>query len=209
MTEPTGCASILIDSQGRNMIAVAAGANLGACSDIVDDGPISKASAVVMQMENDPAQIEGLMRRVRNVGGRSILNLAPAFLLGRESLSSCDLIIVNEDEAEALAGWMACDPSVQDLSTCLNITDTVGAMERKPLLTAKGFLLLHCWSKSATLRQLGDCFVGVLASALDRVLSNKAAVGRAVTAAGISCSRGGSQSSIPFAAETDQWRLQA
>ncbi|MER8428517.1 hypothetical protein [Mesorhizobium sp. M1403] len=108
MTEPTGCASILIASQGRNMIAVAASANLVAYSDIVDDGPISKASAAVMQMENDRPQIQRLMRRVRNVGGRSILDLAPAFLLDRESLSSCDLIIVNEDEAEALAGWMAC-----------------------------------------------------------------------------------------------------
>ncbi|WP_287261417.1 PfkB family carbohydrate kinase [Mesorhizobium sp.] len=51
----------------------------------------------------------------------------------------------------------------------------------------------------------GDCFVGVLASALDRGLSLEAAMRRASAAAVIACSRPGSQSSIPFAAETDQW----
>ena len=52
----------------------------------------------------------------------------------------------------------------------------------------------------------GDCFVGVLASALDRGLAFDAAMRRATTAAAIACSRPGSQSSIPHATETDSWR---
>jgi len=51
----------------------------------------------------------------------------------------------------------------------------------------------------------GDCFVGVLASALDRGLSLAAAMRRAATAAAIACSRPGSQSSIPRSSETDSW----
>ncbi|RYG86375.1 MAG: hypothetical protein EON59_10135, partial [Alphaproteobacteria bacterium] len=49
----------------------------------------------------------------------------------------------------------------------------------------------------------GDCFIGVLASALDRGLPLKAAMTRATIAAGIACSRAGSQDSIPLRAETD------
>jgi ribokinase len=51
----------------------------------------------------------------------------------------------------------------------------------------------------------GDCFVGVLASALDRGLSLDAAMRRAAKAAAIACSRPGSQSSIPYNDETDSW----
>ncbi|WP_084683067.1 PfkB family carbohydrate kinase [Neorhizobium vignae] len=51
----------------------------------------------------------------------------------------------------------------------------------------------------------GDCFVGVLASALDRGLSLDAAMRRAATAAAIACSRPGSQSSIPLMTETNSW----
>jgi ribokinase len=51
----------------------------------------------------------------------------------------------------------------------------------------------------------GDCFVGVLASALDRGLSLDAAMRRAAKAAAIACSRPGSQSSIPHNEETDSW----
>ncbi|UVK48660.1 ribokinase (plasmid) [Mesorhizobium sp. AR07] len=211
VTEPTGCASILIDGQGRNMIAVAAGANLVACSDMVDDGLICKATAVLMQMENDTAQIERLIRRVKHLGGRSILNLAPAFPLDRKSLSSCDLIVVNEDEAEALAGWMACEPSAQDLSRCLNtgVLRTLGGDGAEAFADGEKISVAAVPVEVNDTTAAGDCFVGVLASALDRGFSLKAAVGRAVTAAGISCSRRGSQSSIPFAAETDQWLLQA
>jgi ribokinase len=49
----------------------------------------------------------------------------------------------------------------------------------------------------------GDCFVGVLAAALDRGATLAEAVTRAVTAASLSCTRVGSQSSLPDARETD------
>jgi ribokinase len=49
----------------------------------------------------------------------------------------------------------------------------------------------------------GDCFVGVLAAALDRGATLAEAVTRAVTAASLSCTRVGSQNSLPDARETD------
>ena len=49
----------------------------------------------------------------------------------------------------------------------------------------------------------GDCFVGVLAAALDRGASLSIALARAGAAAALCCTRAGSQSSLPTAAETD------
>ena len=49
----------------------------------------------------------------------------------------------------------------------------------------------------------GDCFVGVLAAALDRGAKLVDAVTRAVIAASLSCTRVGSQNSLPEAGETD------
>jgi ribokinase len=49
----------------------------------------------------------------------------------------------------------------------------------------------------------GDCFVGVLAAALDRGASLAGALNRATAAAALCCTRHGSQGSIPLAYETD------
>ena len=49
----------------------------------------------------------------------------------------------------------------------------------------------------------GDCFVGVLAAALDRGATLMAALNRATAAAALCCTRHGSQGSIPFGHETD------
>ncbi|MGK6317225.1 ribokinase [Neorhizobium sp. DT-125] len=204
--EPTGCASIFIDGQGRNMIAVAAGANLAASADAVDDELIRRASVILMQMENDVREVEKLIRRVRQAGGKSVLNLAPAFLLAHDVLSLCDLIVVNEDEAEALAAWLECGSSAQELSERLStgVLRTLGGNGAEACVDGA---VIHVPAISIEVKDTtaaGDCFVGVLASGLDRGMPLEAAMRRAATAAGLACSRPGSQSSIPFRTETER-----
>nr|WP_278002353.1 MULTISPECIES: ribokinase [Agrobacterium] len=207
VTEPTGCASILIDSHGRNMIAVASGANLVASSDEVDDALVQEARIVLMQMENDPAEIEKLIRRLSVTNAMSILNLAPAIHLEKEVLSLCDLIVVNEDEAEALAGWLDTGSSAMDLSLKLEtgVLKTLGGDGAEASVGGEIIKIPALSIEAKDTTAAGDCFVGVLASALDRGLSLKDAMTRAATAAGLACSRAGSQSSIPHANETDTW----
>jgi ribokinase len=55
----------------------------------------------------------------------------------------------------------------------------------------------------------GDCFMGVLAAALDRGQSPAAALRRAATAAALACTRHGSQGSLPTAQDTDAAMCQA
>jgi ribokinase len=205
--EPTGSAAIIIDADGRNMIAVAAGANLVAQSGGVEDELLRKASYVLMQMENDAVQIENLIRRVSNHPAKSILNLAPAYRLDRDLLSLVDIVIVNEDEAEALSGWLGCEPSARSLSEALNtgVLRTMGGEGAEAFINGEKVTVPALRVDAVDTTASGDCFVGVLASALDRGLSLDAAMRRAAKAAAIACSRPGSQSSIPHNSETDSW----
>ncbi len=205
--EPTGSAAIMIDADGRNMIAVAAGANLAAQSDGVEDELLRNVSYVLMQMENDAGQIENLIRRVSNHPAKSILNLAPAYRLDRDLLSLVDIVIVNEDEAEALSGWLGCESTARSLSESLDtgVLRTMGGEGAEAFIDGESVRVPALRVDAVDTTAAGDCFVGVLASALDRGLSLDAAMRRAAKAAAIACSRPGSQSSIPYNAETDSW----
>lgn len=206
MDELTGNASIHIDAKGRNMIVVASGANLSVSSDAVEEDLLQRTNVVLMQMENDVAEVEKLIRRASASKAVSILNLAPAFPMSSEVLSLCSLVVVNEDEAEALAGWLGCEASATALSTCLatGVLRTLGGDGAEACVDGEEIRVTALPIDVKDTTAAGDCFVGVLASGLDRGLPLKAAMQRASVAAGIACSRRGSQSSIPSAEETDR-----
>lgn len=203
--EPTGNASIHIDAKGRNMIVVAAGANLAVSSNCVEEDLLQRANVVLMQMENDVAEVEKLIRRTHASRAISILNLAPAFPLSEEVLSLCDLIVVNEDEAEALAGWLGCDASAEALSVRLGtgVLRTLGGEGAEACAFGEYVRIAAMPVDVQDTTAAGDCFVGVLAAGLDCGLPLKAAMRRASAAAALTCARKGSQSSIPERRVTD------
>src|SRR3546814_2502818 len=89
-------------------------------------------------MENDVAEVEKLIRRAFPAKVMSILNLAPAVLLEEQVLSLCDLIVVNEDEADALAGWLNCGASAKrseehtsELQSLMRISYAVFCLKKK------------------------------------------------------------------------------
>jgi ribokinase len=209
--EPTGNASIHIDGKGRNMIVVAASANLVASSDTVEDELLQQANIVLMQMENDVDEVEKLIRRTLATKARSILNLAPAFPLPAQVLALCDLVVVNEDEAEALAGWLGCEASAQALSMHLEtgVLRTLGGEGAEAFVDGEYVRTPAMSIDVKDTTAAGDCFVGVLASGLDCGLPLGSAMERASIAAGLACSRTGSQSSIPVRRETDGCSLMA
>src|SRR3546814_9819586 len=156
-------------------------------------------------MENDVAEVEKLIRRAFPAKVMSILNLAPAVLLEEQVLSLCDLIVVNEDEADALAGWLNCGASAKALSERLDtgVLRTLGGDGAEAFAIGEYIRVPAMRVDVKDTTAAGDCFVGVLDSALDRGLPLKAAMERASVAAGLACSRVGSQQSIPWAQETD------
>ncbi|MET7247158.1 ribokinase [Methylobacterium sp. EM32] len=202
----TGCASIWIDAAGRNRIVVALGANGHTRADQIADTDLARATSLLLQMEVDPAETTALLRRARTLQVRSILNLAPALPLAIDALRLAGLLVVNEDEAEATAARLGCAPEAATLRAALGI-DVVRTLGEAGSEAATADGAWHVPARAidpVDTTAAGDCFVGVLAAALDRGAPLRAAMERASLAAALACSRRGSQASLPWRAETDR-----
>lgn len=201
----TGCAAIFVDPQGANAIGVGSGANLAARATQVEDALLGPETTLVLQLEVPATETTALIHRARARGARIILNLAPAGALELAALRQLDLLTVNETEAAWLGDHLGCGSDAAALHGALGV-DVVRTLGENgaDVATATGV-------QRVPARQIvpvdttaaGDCFVGVLAAALDRGTDLPAALERASTAAAVCCTRAGSQSSLPHAAETD------
>ena len=201
----TGCAAICVDAQGRNLIAVASGANLAARHAQVEEALLGPQTTVLLQMEVPRAETEALIRRARATGCRIVLNLAPAAALDEDALRSLDLLVVNEGEAGFLADLLECVASAGALSVRLGVAVVVTLGEQGlAAATASGAIRLPAHPVAAVdTTGAGDCFTGVLAAALDRGMTLPDALARANVAAGLCCTRRGTQGSMPMRAATD------
>jgi ribokinase len=199
----TGCAAICTDITGRNQIVVGSGVNVVVPAPPVEDALFGPDMLLVTQMEMDPEETAALILRARAKGARTIHNLAPPIPLDPAALRALDVLVMNEDEADWLARHLdASDATAAALHIALGITviRTLGGGGAE-WAGAEG----EGWIPAAevTVRDTtaaGDCFVGVLAAALDRGLNLPDALHRANIAAGLACTRAGSQGSLPNAA---------
>ncbi|MSP00330.1 MAG: ribokinase [Acetobacteraceae bacterium] len=201
----TGCASIAVDPAGNNAIAVGSGANLAAHQSQIEDGLLTPTTTLLLQMEVRAEETAALIRRARANGARIILNLAPAAPLPEDALRKVDILVVNETEGAWLAGQFDCAFTAAALHERLGVTviQTLGGDGLEAASsTGTETIPAHAITPIDT-TAAGDCFVGVMAAALDRGGSLTAALTRATAAAALCCLSPGSQGSIPVAAETD------
>ena len=201
----TGCATIAVDPAGNNAISVGSGANLVARQAQVEDALLGSQSIIVLQMEVSAQETAALIHRARAKGARIILNLAPAAPLPEATLRELDVLVVNETESAWLALHLGCTDGAASLRDRLDVTivRTLGEHGLE-VATAEGVTAIPARAiVPVDTTAAGDCFVGVLAAALDRGATLTAALHRATAAAALCCTRPGSQSSIPSARETD------
>ena len=102
VTSTTGLASIWVDPEGRNQIAVASGANAALKAEALLGHPLDTATLLVLQMETPVAEVEAAIGLARRTGVKTILNLAPALPISRSALGQVDVLVVNEHEAATL-----------------------------------------------------------------------------------------------------------
>jgi ribokinase len=205
----TGCAAIAVNPAGDNAIVVGSGANLLARHSQIEDALLGPESTVVLQMEVPPEETAALIRRARARGARILLNLAPAAPMPEAVLRELDVLVVNEIESAWLASHLGCADGAGALHDCLHIAvvRTLGG-DGLELATTDGVTTMSARAITPVdTTAAGDCFVGVLAAALDRGATLPAALARATTAAALCCTRPGSQGSIPAGAETDAFGL--
>ena len=201
----TGCAAISVDPAGNNAIAVGSGANLTARQTQIEDSLLGPRSTIVLQMEVPAVETAALIHRARASGARIVLNLAPAAPLPERAFRQVDVLVVNETESAWLAAHLGCPDGAGALRDCLGvvIVRTLGG-DGLEAATAEGVMAIPARAiVPVDTTAAGDCFVGVLAAALDRGATLTVALNRATAAAALCCTRRGSQGSIPTARETD------
>ncbi|WP_085528873.1 PfkB family carbohydrate kinase [Kocuria massiliensis] len=101
----SGTAHITVDAHGENTIAIVPAANRSVSPELVRSAGsegFGGSRVVVAQGEIPVETLEQLARTVSETSARFILNLAPAADVSSECLSSTDVLVVNESEAQAV-----------------------------------------------------------------------------------------------------------
>jgi len=204
---PTGCATITVDPQGENLIAVASGANLDAAAAQVPNRLLRPGTVLVLQREVSVAENAALIRRARGCGARIVLSLAPAGSIAPARLEDIDILIANKGEAATLGGETATARRLRQ-----GLVVTRGAAGAVMLLADGGEIAVPALAiDPVDTTGAGDTFAGVLAAGLDDELALDRALRRASAAAALACLVLGAQQAMPDRASIDAAvaRLQA
>ena len=202
---PTGCATILVASNGENCIAVVPGANAHASPDTLPDSALSRDSLLLLQQEVPIIANAALIARARRLGARIVFNAAPAHPLSLDLLQQLDVLIVNEDEAAMLAaalGWPAASfafasAAVAATANALTVIVTLG---ERGAVAACGTETIQCVPPHVDVvdtTAAGDAFVGALAAALDGGSQLRDALRTATAAGSLACTVSGAQPAMP------------
>lgn len=209
-TLPSGVALITVDQNGENCIVVASGANATLNPDDIDKArlEIESASIILMQLEIPIKTVEYVAKLAKSKGIPVILNPAPVCSLRDEILDCISILTPNRKEAEMLSR--------------IPVTEIESAKKAAEIISRKGVktIIITLGSKGALIYEndefiivsavkvnaidttaAGDVFNGALVVALAEGKSNKEAVQFACAAAGITVTRMGAQSSVPYRRE--------
>lgn len=212
---PTGTAVIYVNEAGDNSIVVVPGAN-GQCNSAYlkeNDSLFIESDYVLLQMEIPAEAVFYAIRRAKQLGKTVILNPAPAPEAIPEDILNCiDYITPNEIELARLTNT-SCDKLDDIIYASFSLVER-GVQNVLVTLGERGALLVNDngtehykavkTDKIVDTTAAGDCFNGAFVTALAEGKSEKEAVLFANTAASISISRAGAQSSIPSREETDR-----
>lgn len=213
-TAPSGIASICVDEQGENSIAVASGANANLSRADIDSArdAILSADILMMQLECPLQTVQAAGRLAYDHAVPVILDPAPAQNLSREFLSLISILTPNESEAELLTGIKIDTPKKADMAGqalfdkgVQTILITMGSRgifvfnkEYRELMPA--FKVNPVDTTAA-----GDVFNGALAVALAEGKSLMDSVKWAQAAAALSVTKPGAQPSIPTRNDIDNF----
>jgi ribokinase len=206
----TCVASVWFDTQGRNQIAVASGANLLTRADALRPEILAAGDWLVLQMEIPSGEVSKAAALAKARNARVILNLAPALPVEEATLRQVDVLVLNEHEASQLCthiGQASGSPAklAGPISRLLGITVIV-TLGSGGAVGAKGDQNWQVPSmpvKAVDTTGAGDCFVGVLAAAMDRGLEMQPAMRRACVAASMACTLVGAAPSFPTGVAID------
>ncbi|MBL4666098.1 MAG: hypothetical protein JKY04_01875, partial [Sneathiella sp.] len=205
---PTGCASIWVDGQGENSIVVYSGANATAKADQVPQTQLASSELLLLQMEVAVEENWKLLEKAKNQNVRTLLNLAPVGPVPVSALLDLDYLVVNEIEAAALAKQHQISDDGEEALALVFASKfnlccilTLGA---RGVIAAEGGQIFNMPAAEVTVvdtTAAGDSFIGGFAAAISKKWPLEKSLKFATEVAGLTCTRLGAQSSIPYAAE--------
>ena len=200
----SGLAAVWIDGEGRNQIAVASGANEALKAEALHRQAISAGSYLVLQMETPIGEVEAAIAYAQRRNAKIILNLAPALPLSSAVLKQVHILVLNEHEATMLSKMLQL-PHAEPANLAAGLARELGntviiTLGAEGAIGAQGDMLCRVAALPVTAIDTtgaGDCFVGVLASALMRGVTVPTAMRRAAAAASLACTTIGAMPSFP------------
>ena len=195
---PTGVAAILVDHAGRNVIAVAPGANAELTGGHVRDAlaTVEAERAVVVASLEIP---DGAVAAAAEISGARgwpfILNPAPARPLPGGLLDRCAAVIANELEAEAL-GLPGATPATVVITRGADGAEV--HRPGRPVLRQPGFVV-----EVADTTGAGDAFVAALAWSMLEGMQPERGVRIACAAGALACRAVGARAGLGARAEVE------
>ncbi|MGC5050513.1 ribokinase [Micromonospora sp. DT48] len=201
----SGVALVMVNAAGENAILVTPGANTS-LTDLTETelAAVRDADVLVAQLEIPVETVTAAAVAAQAAGTRVVLNAAPAVPLPPELLAAVDLLVVNENEAQAYTGRGREDPhALLDLVPRAVLTlGAEGAWYGDRDGTAVHVPAVKVDTVDST--AAGDAFTGALAVAWGEGRDLLDAV-RWASAAGAACVRRlGASVSLPHRVEIDE-----
>ncbi|XP_021057929.1 ribokinase [Mus pahari] len=208
----TGTASIIVNSEGQNIIVIVAGANLLLNTEDLKEAAsvINRAKVMICQLEISPAASLEALTIARRSGVKTLFNPAPAMAdLDPQFYTLSSVFCCNESEAEILTGHAVSDPTTAEKAAlvllergCQVVVITLGASGCVTLSQAEP-VPKHIPTeavKAVDTTGAGDSFVGALAFYLAYYpnLSLEEMLKRSNFIAAVSVQATGTQSSYPY-----------
>lgn len=206
--EVPGVALIVVGAEdGENQIVTVAGSNGDLPLAQVEQLPLEGLRWLVAQQELPVPSVARAFERARAAGVRTLLNAAPYREQGAALLPLCDVLVVNQLEAQALLPGAARAP--EQLAAALRAKGpgaVLLSMGAEGLIWLDADGLRRCPARRVEAVDTvgaGDTLVGALVTALAEGQGIDAALAFAQAAAAIAVSRPGVQDAMPTRAEVE------
>ncbi|WP_202969800.1 ribokinase [Endozoicomonas atrinae] len=214
----TGVALIFVNAKGENIIGISAGANGCLREEHIEQNHslITDADYLLLQQEVPESVILQAAHIARENNTKVALNPAPAREFSNDYLLAIDLITPNQTEAEIITGIKASDEkSARQAAGILHekgIPDVAITMGQIGVYVSsissghpKGLIVPGFPVKAVDTTAAGDTFNGALLVALAEGKSLEDAALFANASAGLSVMSAGSQSSIPYRFQVEEF----
>ncbi len=210
----TGTSTIIVDQNGENQIIYSPGANAHASAEQLPAEILNDKNMLLVQMELSLEETMIGIKNARDNGAKIICNMAPVQKLPAVVLKILDYLILNEYEAVDCLKTMKLkhddDPVKQAITlakegnlTCIITLGEKGCVAATPDEKTIAIQPPKI-EKTYDTTGAGDCFCGTFAACLHEGFDLKRALNYATTAATLSCTRPGAQSSYPYLSDIEQ-----